>query len=108
VGNTTGWFGYLVGSDRDLDYEYMHMKYFDSYRHSREEFTIMQVYNDTQVYWEGRNYNYGGGPVFLWYEGMEFPMVVAVYTSDSSDGYSFGRRLTNDVIRDMRMDGAFD
>ncbi len=46
--------------------------------------------------------------MFLWYEGMEFPMVVAVYTSDSSDGYSFGRRLTNDVIRDMRMDGAFD
>ncbi len=50
VGNTTGWFGYLVGSDRDLDYEYMHMMYFDNYRHSREEFTIMQVYNDTQVY----------------------------------------------------------
>lgn len=108
VGNTTGWFGYLVGDDSDLHYEYMHMMYFNTYRHSREEFTIMQVYNDKQVYWEGRNYNYGGGPVFLWYEGMEFPRVVAVYTSDNSDGYSFGRRLTSDIIRDMRMDGAFD
>lgn len=107
VGDETGWFGYWVGSDRDLNEEYTHVLAYDQYRHMQDLFEIQYVYSSTELYWQGWLGGTAGGPVYLWGEGMEYPMVVAVYTAADNDGNGYGRRLTADVIQDMRDRGAF-
>lgn len=108
VGKETGWYGYLVGTDYDLNEEYTHVEAYDSKRHIQSVFSVQYVASDTEIYWDGYTSGAEGGPVYFWYEGMEYPQVVAVYTSHDSDGNGYGRRLTKQVINDMRADGAFN
>lgn len=103
VGDTTGWFGSWAGSDRDLDWEYMNLYNYDANRHMRSLFTVEKVYSSQELYWDGKISGTGGGPVVM----GEDDYVVAVFTCYSNDGTGYGRRLTYDVIRDMRADGAF-
>ena len=106
VGKETGWYGYIVGTDHDLNEEFANVDSFDNRRHIQSVFTVEYVASDTQVYWDGYISGTEGGPVYFWQEGMKYPHVVAVYTSHDSDGNGYGRRLTKQVINDMRAEGA--
>ncbi len=105
VGDTTGWFGCWSGSDRDLDWEYMDVYNYDGNHHIRTLFSVEKVYSSRELYWEGNLSGTDGGPVVMNLDGNL--CVVAVYTSHDSRGNGYGRRLTGDVLRDMRSDGAF-
>ena len=107
VGNKTGWFGWRTGSDSYLNEEYTHVQTYDYSRHLQEVFSIQYVRDSKQIYWKGWTSGAEGGPVYFWYEGMEYPEVVGVYTSHDSYGYGYGRRLTANVVDDMRAAGAF-
>ena len=108
VGKETGWFGWRVGTDSYLNEEYCNVLSYDFRRHMQNEFSIEYVLNDRQIYWSGWSSGTEGGPVYFWQEGMDYPEVIAVYTSHDSSGNGYGRRLTNNVINDMRADGAFN
>lgn len=108
VGDETGWFGYIVGSDYDLNEEYTHVLSYDGKRHLQSYFEVQYVLNSTQIYWEGWVSGNDGGPVYFDSSDINGPYVVAVYTSYDNEGNNYARRLTNNVIRDMREDGAFD
>lgn len=107
VGEETGWYGWMVGSDYDLNEEFMNMLTYDSTRHLQNIFEVQYVVTDTQVYWDGWIEGAEGGPVYMSGEDLGDYYVVAVYTSHSSDGCGYGRRLTMDIIEDMRSEGAF-
>ncbi len=109
VGDETGWFGTIVGNDYDLNQEFTHVLNYDRKRHLQSIFEVQYVLDSTQIYWAGWINGTEGGPVFFNNEGLDFESyVVAVYTSHDQEGNGYGRRLTNNVIQDMRADGAFD
>lgn len=110
VGNYTGWCAPTAGSDWYLNEEYMNMLTYDGSRNLKNIFEIMYVDSPLEVYWPGQieGLAAGGGPVYFWYEGLEYPQIVAVYTAQDTAGNSYGRRLTEDIINDMRDDGVFN
>ncbi len=108
VGDNTGWYAWLAGTDHDLNQEYVHIMYYDSTRHSKGDWDLAYVRSNTEIYWNAYAYDTGGGPVYFDYEGLDFPTVIGVYTSNDSSGHAYARRLTMDVINDMRADGAFN
>ena len=108
VGNETGWFGCRVGSDSYLNEEFTIVSSYDSKRHLQSLFEIQYVYDSYQLYWSGWLSGSEGGPVYFWEECMEYPEVVAVYTSRDNNGNGYGRRLTQNVFNDMRAEGAFN
>ena len=108
VGNETGWYACQVGSDHYLNEEFTHVLSYDKNRHLQSLFEIQYVRNSKQIYWSGWLAGTDGGPVYFWSEGMEYPEVIAVYTSHDSQGNGYGRRLTQDVFNDMRAEGAFN
>lgn len=107
VGKETGWFACRVGSDSYLNEEYTHIDTYDFNRHLQSLFSIQYVRGSKQIYWDGWISGAEGGPVYFWSEGMEYPEVIGVYTSHDSNGNGYGRRLTNDVFKDMQAEGAF-
>ena len=108
VGNETGWFASRAASDSYLNEEFVNVMSYDYKWHMQSVFSVMYVRDSKRVYWDGWKSGTEGGPVYFWQEGMEFPEVVAVYTSHDSDGNGYGRRLTDDVIDHMRTYGAFN
>lgn len=107
VGDQTGWFGWITGYDSDVNMEFMNVLSYDSSRHVKNVYDIGYLTGTNQVYWYGYINGTEGGPVYINSEGLEY-RVVAVYTSHDSNGNGYGRRLTSDLINDMRADGAFD
>lgn len=108
VGNETGWFAWRVADDQYLNEEYTHVLSYNGSRHMDSIFDVQYVLNSKQVYWNGWISGTEGGPVYFWYEGMEYPEVIAVYTCHDNSGNGYGRRLTQDIYKDMKADGAFD
>ena len=106
VGDQTGWFGWITGHDSDVDMEFMNVLSYDSRRHIQNAYDVGYLTGTNQVYWYGYISGSEGGPVYLSGEGMGCHLV-AVYTSHDSNGNGYGRRLTSDIINDMRADGAF-
>ena len=108
VGEKTGWYASMAGSDHDLHEEYFNLLTYDFNRNLKGLFEIQYVLDPLQLYWQGQLDATAGGPVAFTSDDYEFPTVVAVYTSMDNNGYSYGRRLTFDVIQDMRSAGAFN
>ena len=108
VGNTTGWFACMVGSDHDLHEEFAHVYSYNSHRKLDYRFIIQYKADATQLYWEDWISGTDGGPVFFDNEDFDFPTLTAVYTSHDSQGNGYGRRLTQDVFNGMKAAGAFD
>lgn len=108
VGNSTGWYGCMVGSDHDLNEEFFNLLTYDSTRHLQGLFEVQYVYSDKQLYWEGWISGTDGGPVCFTGEDFDYPTVTAVYTSHDANGNGYGRRLTNDVFQAMKAAGAFN
>lgn len=107
VGDQTGWFGWMTGYDSDVNMEFMNILSYDFKRHVQNLYEIGYVLDSNELYWYGYINGAEGGPVYLSGEGMDYH-VVAVYTSHDFSGNGYGRRLTYDIINDMRADGAFD
>lgn len=108
VGGETGWCASIAGSDHYLNEEFTHVLSYDGTRHLQTIFDIQYVLDSKQIYWPGWISGTDGGPVCFWYEGLEFPQVVAVYTSHDDNGNGYGRRLTNEIFDHMREAGAFN
>lgn len=103
VGDSTGWYGYSVASDSSLDGKYANVNYYTDRGRFRNMYTGMHVLNSNKLTLDQRIYDCEGGPVCIndW-------QVVAVYTSYNNNGNGVARRLTKQVIEDMKMQGAFD
>ena len=108
VGDETGWCASWAANDHDVHQEYMNVYAYDETRHLESVFSIQFMLDSTRIYWDEWISGTDGGPVTFWWEGMEYPTVVAVYTSHDAQGNGYGRRLTDEIFRDMRLDGAFD
>lgn len=108
VGDETGWCGSIAGDDHYLNEEFVNVATYDETRHLDSVYSILYVKNSCEVYWDEWLYGTDGGPVYFGYsEDLDYPQVVAVYTSHDSNGNGYGRRLTSDIYSDMREDGAF-
>ena len=111
VGDETGYFGWLAGDDSDLEWEYINVYGYTNKGKSESLLSQEEVLNDRLVYWNGYLGGSDGGPVVVNYgDGSGTDMdycVVAVYTCSDENGNGYGRRLTMNVINDMRADGAF-
>ena len=111
VGDETGWFGYLAGTDYDLNWEYVNVYSFNNKAQLDSLFSQEDVVSSTQVRFEGYFSGTEGGPVVANYgdgSGSDADYcVVAVYTAYDSSGNGYGRRITSNIITDMRADGAF-
>lgn len=107
IGNTTGWYGWSAESDDDIRWEYCHMTGYDG-GVTRDDWAQVDVYNTKEITWpisSGFRNSSQGGPVYYAYEGLEYPVLVAVYTTcGTSTGYA--RRLTSAVIEDMKKNGV--
>ena len=107
IGNTTGWYGWSVESDSDLEWEHCHTQGYKSGQ-LVSDWNVIYVVNDKQIKWtRGASFQGAceGGPVYYDYEGLDYPILVAVYTSFSGDtGYA--RRLTNTIVTDMKDSGV--
>lgn len=108
VGNSTGWFGYWAASDEDLNMEFTNVYLYSGNARLQTLYTVQYVANSKQIYMDDYLPYGEGGPVFFTGEGLDGAHVVAVYTSYTSPSKGFGRRLTNEIIEDMRRDGAFN
>lgn len=108
VGDSTGWFGYWTAPDKELKNTRINVYMYSDKGSLRTLYTKQTVSGSKQVRMD-EYLDYGeGGPVFFAGVGSNGPSVVAVFTSHSSKGYGYGRRLTNQVINDMKADGAFN
>ena len=113
VGDETGWYGWLAGSDFDLNWEsvsvyaYNNKAKLDGLFAQEEE-----VIDDSRVRLEGYLSGSEGGPIIVEYggggNGDSDLRVVAVYTSYDNSGNGYGRRITSNIISDMRAAGAFN
>ena len=109
IGDSTGWYAFQVGSDEFLHEEFTHINYYNANGKFQDIFTIQYVADGNQLKLDDHPYSGGdGAPVFLAYEGLDWPTVVAVYTSYDNNGKGYARRLTSQVYEDMRNNGAFD
>ena len=110
VGNSTGWFACRAGSDSYLNEEFSNVLNYSVKGKPENYFVVQYVANSQEIYFDGFiGYEAGeGGPVYFTHEGLEYPEVVAVYTHFDPSGNSVARRITNNIIEDMRADGAFD
>ena len=110
VGDRTGWFACRAGSDYYLNEEFSNVINYSMNGKPEDYYVIQYVANNLELYFDGFiGYEAGeGGPVFFTHEGLEYPEVVAVYTHFDPSGNSIARRLTSNIIEDMRAAGAFD
>lgn len=104
VGNSTGWYGYQVGSDYDLNMEYVNVYNYSDRARLQTLYTVQYVQDSNRVSMDDYISYSEGGPIFF---GSDY-RVIGVYTSHSSSGKGIGRRLTNQIINDMKADGAFN
>ena len=108
VGDTTGWYSiyapsaynltgewyYWIGyKNWDLYYDYMFLDANDS----SNVFSFKSIQS---AYLQGTG-------IYNWDEGCEGPTLVGVYISDSGS-LCYGRKVTQNVINDMRKNGAFN
>lgn len=104
VGDRTGWFGWMITEDYELDGEITHEMSYDSKRNLSESVRVVHVDDGREIHWAGWSSGTEGGPIFFDYGSY----VVAVYTCHDKGENGYGRRLTQNIIKDMRADGAFD
>ena len=105
--NRTGCYGTMVTTDHDLEWEYSHVV---GARNDKiiELFDQIDVHSDKQITFPITSEFYdaaAGGPVYWFWEDMDGPYMVAVYTSRTKT-QGFARRLTNNIINDMKDSGA--
>ena len=107
VGKKTGWFASSAESDDDLKWEFCHMSGHDS-REMVFDWSQIEVVDSKRISWTMSNAFRDcmeGGPVYYDSDDMDYPTVVAVYTShNGSTGYA--RRLTKKIYDDMKSDGV--
>ncbi len=106
IGNTTGWYAWSVESDDDIRWEYCNMTGYSG-SVTVSDFAQVDVLNDKEITWpisyEMKQCGQGGPVYYLW-EGMEYPTLVAVYTTCGTVGYA--RRMTREVYDSMRSNGV--
>ena len=107
IGDSTGWYAWQVGSDEFLNEEVTHVNYYTYNGRFNELFTIQYVSNSKQLKLDDNPGDGDGAPVYLAYEGLDWPTVVGVFTT-GGNGKGYARRLTNQVADDMRAAGAFN
>jgi len=107
IGDSTGWYAWECGSDEFLNEEYTHVNYYTYNGRYESLFTIQYVENSKELKLDDNPGAGDGAPVYLAYEGLDWPTVVGVYTV-GSNGKGYARRLTKQVGDDMRADGAFN
>ena len=103
IGDSTGWYAWEYGSDEFLNEEYTHVNYYTYNGRFDSLFTIQYVANNNQLKLNDNPGDGDGAPVFLAYEGLDWPTVVGVYTVGN-----YARRLTKQIGDDMRAAGAFN
>ena len=106
VGDETGYFGWLVGTDEDLDNEYVNVYGYTNKGKLDSVFTREEVLYELEVSLNGYLGDTEGGPIVMSDGEGGNVYVVGVYTCH--DSYGYGRRLTLNIINDMRADGAFN
>ena len=107
IGKNTGWFASSVESDDDLKWEFCHMTAYNGNKRVTD-WNQVNIYNAKQITWSATDEfkKCGeGGPVYYGSSDLEFPVLVAVYTSHSTD-YGVARRFTKQVFDDMKADGV--
>ena len=108
VGDTTGWYGIYAPSTHDLTGEWYHWigyKNWDLYA----DYMFLNASDSSNVF-NFKSYQsayFQGTGIYNWDEGCEGPTLVGVYISDSGS-LCYGRKVTQNVINDMRKNGAFD
>lgn len=107
VGDQTGWFGWMTGYDDDVNMEFMNLLNYDARRHLQNVYDVGYIRSDKLLHWRGYISGTEGGPVYISSEDRQ-SYVVAVYITTDSSGNGIGRRLTSDVINDMKAAGAFN
>ena len=106
VGDTTGWYGTMAPSDHDLSWEYFHLTSYAGTSICYEYSTVDPIDSYRFTFNRMSTSIYEGAPIFVQDEGS-YPTVLGIYTSHSSDK-SYARRLTNQIIADMRSDGVVE
>ncbi len=108
VGDKTGWYGIYAPSAYDLTGEWYHWlgyKNWDLY----SDYGFLNA-NDSSNVFTFSSYQsayFQGAGIYNWDEGNSGPTLVGVYINDSGST-CYGRKVTSDVIREMRKNGAFD
>ena len=103
VGKNTGWYGYRIASDYELDGKTGHIAYYNSSCRFGDDFMAkISVNSSLLLSLSDFPSVETAGPVFIWENDM--PYVVGVMTSTSGKA----RRLTQQVYDDMRSYGCFD
>ncbi len=105
VGDSTGWFGYWAAPDKDMNAKFTNLYLYSADARLQTLYTLQYVADSKQIYMDNYLPYSEGGPVFFTGDGTH---VVAVYTTYTDPGRGYARRLTNDVINDMKQDGAFN
>ena len=107
VGEKTGWFASKVCNDKTLKYKDTNFVGVlnDTVIY---DYNQIDVYSDREITWKISDQfskSLEGRPAYWNYDGLKYPTVIGVYTSHS-DTNGFVRRLTNQIINDMKKDGA--
>lgn len=109
VGDETGWFGCKVMNNEDLNGKITQELSYNKNRELQKRYRVLRVLGSKQINWGDGSDGTEGGPIVFASNGQDGgPYVVAVYTSHDDEGKGYGRRLTNDIFRDMRSNGVFD
>ena len=107
IGSNTGWYASSAESDDDIKWEFCHMIGYNGYKRLYD-WEQVEVESSKLISWPAsREYREGnqGGPVYYRYEGLEYPVLVAVYIT-CSNTRAYARRITNNIYSDMERDGA--
>ncbi len=101
VGDETGWMGWWYGPDREFEGETCAISAYSSDGDLTEYSAQITVDSKLQFILNQEKLPYGGegAPVFVYHNGT--PSVIAVYNSSTSY-YCIGRRLTKDLVNDMK------
>ena len=107
IGNETGWYASSAESDYDINWEFCHM-YGYSGGGMISDWAQVNVVDSKTVSWEASSeFRSGtqGGPIFYDYEGLDYPVLVGVYTTCGGTT-AYARRLKNSIYSDMKAAGV--
>ncbi|MBQ4435318.1 MAG: hypothetical protein II879_04415 [Clostridia bacterium] len=108
VGDTTGWYGIYAPSAYDLTGEWYHWMGYKNWE-MWADYGFLNASDNSNVF-SFNSYQdayFQGSGIYNWDEGCEGPTLVGVYISDEN-GKCYGRKVTQNVIDDMRKHGAFN
>ena len=107
IGTTTGWYAWSCERDKDLKGAYCYVKGYKN-KKPTSDWGKFSVVNNAQISWTRASSfedSDEGGPVYYDNSNLEFPVLVAVYTSFNGST-AYARRMTDNVYEDMKKNGV--